>query len=397
MGVAATGTSREGQFAYRARHGGGEAFAGTIGAASAQEAGARLAALGLEGVEVDAAGVAGAGETKNSGDMAGQVARLGAAGLGLVDSLALVAPVLGLRLRWLARRAEIEAARRGDVAAVVRRGLPRRYRALAVAVKNERLPETLLLLDAHLNRAGRVRRAVWVTWGFPAIVLTLCSLLLLWLAAGPVPIFADVFKTFRTNLPWLTEVVIEYSRELTAILLTLACTACGLALLWQMARLGGLRAWVMDTLVMPLPWVGPMARAHVLCRWYGALAAGIGGGVELPAALGLAGRVSGSRAIAREGLALAEAWAKHIPLPASWVLPEIVCKLLVSAISNVERAVALARLAEGCEHDAPQGSRARHLALLPAFSLSAMFVVGMVVTSLILPIVDRWFWLRGDF
>ena len=254
------------------------------------------------------------------------------------------------------------------------------------------LHETLARLADYLERSRALKGRVVNAMIYPAILLVMVSLSLLFLLGFVVPQFAGMYDSMEAPLPWFSQVVLGvgmFVRDWWIVLLVVPC----LALLWLDRRLRdpAFRARF-DEWVLQRRLAGALiARIEVarLARTLGTL---LKNGVPLLTALGIARNVLGNQALAADvdaateevrngaGLAFALGRGKRFP------------RLAVQMVQVGEESGALdtmlLKTADTFEQETSLALDRMLAALVPVVTLVMAVVVGVVIMAVLTPIYD---------
>ena len=254
------------------------------------------------------------------------------------------------------------------------------------------LHETLARLADYLERSRALKGRVVNAMIYPAILLVMVSLSLLFLLGFVVPQFAGMYDSMEAPLPWFSQVVLGvgmFVRNWWIVLLVVPC----LALLWLDRRLRdpAFRARF-DEWVLQRRLAGALiARIEVarLARTLGTL---LKNGVPLLTALGIARNVLGNQALAADvdaateevrngaGLAFALGRGKRFP------------RLAVQMVQVGEESGALdmmlLKTADTFEQETSLALDRMLAALVPVVTLVMAVVVGVVIMAVLTPIYD---------
>jgi len=311
-------------FAYEAQTQLGQIFRGTLEAVSASDAQARLSALQLRVVSVEAEGEVRPrrGRGLSSDDFLAfnqELAYLTKAGLPVERGLRLIA--MDLRSGRLARATEA-------VAKDLEAGVPMpeafkrhsdRFPALygnlmEAGAATGNLPGMLFNLGKHLELMGRLRRDLWRTISYPIVVFAAMSVVLLFISIFVLPRFGDMYSDFRTDLPTLTKWFLAFGR----VYPTIFCVGVGLVVAGMLAsvlmELAGVSKSFWYMLLLRMPLIGPGLKANLLARWLDAIRLGVEGGMDLPKAMRFATDATGVSGLRREATSLLEILSKGEPL-----------------------------------------------------------------------------------
>ena len=303
---------------------------------------------------------------------------------------------------------EDEAARRtiGDIREAVRGGSP-----LSQALERQHgtfsrlyvnmvrageaggtLQETLQRLAEYMERSRELRGKVINALIYPAILVVMVGLSLLFLLGYVVPQFAGMYESLDAELPFFTRVVLgvgELVRDWWLLLLAVPL----LALLWFDRRLRNpeFRArfdeWILGTKV-----AGTLVARLETARLARTLGTLLRNGVPLLAALGISRNVLGNRALAADVDAAAEQVKGGSGLSPALGRGERFPRLALQMIQVGEESGALdamlLRTADTFEQQTAQALDRMLAALVPAVTLLLAAIVMVVILAVLVPIYD---------
>ena len=254
------------------------------------------------------------------------------------------------------------------------------------------LHDTLARLAEYLERSRALRGRVVNALIYPAILLAMVALSLLFLLGFVVPQFAAMYDSLDAPLPWFSRIVLGvgmFVRDWWIVLLVMPA----LALLWLDRRLrdagfrGRFDAWLLDR-----KFAGALVAKLETARLARTLGTLLRNGVPLLAALGIGRNVLGNRALAadvdaameqvRNGAGLAGALGRGKRFP----------RLALQMIQVGEESGALdamlLKAADAFERETSLALDRMLAALVPAVTLALAAVVGVVILAVLTPIYD---------
>ena len=396
-------------YRYKALNARGELLDGQMEAASNAEVAARLQEQGHLPVEAKLASEAG-GESAwralfKPKPFAGQ--RLVQFTQQLATLLAAGQP-LDRALSILLELPEDEAARRtiSDIREAVRGGaslsaaLDRQHGAFSRLFVNMvrageaggNLHETLQRLADYLERSRAMRARVVNALVYPAILLAMVGLSLLFLLGYVVPQFSAMYDSLDADLPWFSQLVLGlgvFVRDWWTLLLAIPV----LALLWldrkrrDPAFMLGFDAWLLQRKL-----AGPLVARLDTARLARTLGTLLRNGVPLLSALGIARNVLDNRVLANDVDAAAEEVKNGIGLSAALGKGKRFPRLALQMIQVGEESGALdamlLKTADTFEQETSIAMDRLLAALVPAVTLVLATVVGIVILAVLSPIYD---------
>lgn len=394
--VAAVATATT--FAYQAQTADGQRLTGTIEALNAEEAARRLEAMRLRVIEIGPAQPPPRSARPLRGDdfaaFNQQLAQLTAAGMPVEQGLRLIAA--DLRSGRLARTVD-------QLAAELERGTPldlalEKYkdqfpplygRLVAAGVRSGNLSGVLLNLGHHLDTIARLRNVLWRTLAYPMFVVLALGFLLVFLGMVVLPQFQKVYSEFHIQLPGITNVLLEVGRFAPALLVLLLILIIGGPIFWAVVRALGHADAIVERFVIPLPLIGPVLKNNLLARWCDAVKIGVDAGLDLPAALGMAGDATRSRRLTRDGGELAGALASGRAMTSvqTHLLPATIPSALQFASASHDLGTTLASLSDLYQRQAELRLASLPQVLTPMLVLLIALFVGFVIFAMLAPLI----------
>ncbi|MDP9173477.1 MAG: type II secretion system F family protein [Planctomycetota bacterium] len=298
-------------FAYQAMTPDGQPISGTIDAATAPLAQQRLEAIQLQAIELDIAPRPPRGRRMGADDFLAfnqQLAQLTGASLPVEQGLRLIADELqsGSVKQTISQVvAELEKGTTLAQALEIHRSkFPPLYsRLIDAGIRGGNLPGILLNLSRHLTLVQRLRAMLWQSLTYPIMVIGVLVGVVLFIVIDLFPNFEIMFRDFHSELPAITQFVLATGRIISdpRFLGTVAFLIVMLLVIGVLFRLSGRLSAVSEFLLLPSPIIGPVLRRSLIARWADAVALGVDGGMDLPAAIDLASDAINSPALRADG------------------------------------------------------------------------------------------------
>lgn len=247
-------------------------------------------------------------------------------------------------------------------------------------------------LRERLQFNQEVRRTVMGAVAYPAFVLFLGSLLIVFLLGNVFPKMIDLLFSLGADLPPLTLAVVGVSKFFQhyfwLIIIAIVAIPAGLFLMRRMPR----TAFLMDRLMLGMPLLGEIYRSLVtalVAKNYRSLYVV---GMPSPEALDLCARMVGNRAVQEHirqvrrevlaGKSLGTAFRKV------GYFPSMACMTIATGETAGRLDVALNRVAAFYEKDAKRKISVSVEVLKPVVVVVAVAVVGAVLLSFFLPLIS---------
>ena len=385
-------------FAYEAQTFAGEAISGTVDAPDTAAALQLLGGMGLRAIEVAPVARPARPRALGGKDFLAfnqQLAQLTAAGMPIEHGLRLIAR--DVRSKRLARTIELvtqemESGRSlAEAFEAHRKQFPPLYGQLVdVGVKTGRLPGILLNLGRHLTLVHELRDALWQAAVYPVVVLVAMLGMMVFLSMYVIPSFWEIFEDFDIDLPMVTQHVFRFAENVPYVALGAGVLALICVVGYPIARTDAAAHRLLERIILALPLVGAAIRRNLVARWCDALYLGVDAGIDLPAALTLAGRAAGSPALQNDSRRLAEALEAGHSLSEATdrrILPATVPAAMDLAAAHRDLASTLLSLGQMYQQEAKIRINAVNVILPPILVVIVGLMLGFVIMALFLPLV----------
>ncbi len=290
--------------------------------------------------------------------------------------------------------AVLERIRGGDLLSEAFRrqpGVPEIYTTTLMAgERSGNLEEVLRRYHQYQRLAASIRRKLVSSLVYPAFLLVMVFVVLIFLVTFVVPRFGKLYSSLGAKLPTITVYMLAFGEAAKhyfwAAPLALVGIVAGFLLIMQKTPLGAR----IDTAFLHLPVVGEMwwkYQAAMLSRTLGTL---LQGGIPLPAALETAGSALRSRHLrqglragtqrVREGQQLSQALSEHK------VLPTLAVEMVEVGEGTGALPQMLVSVADFYDEDLSTALTTLLSLLEPAILILVGSIVAVVLISLYLPI-----------
>ncbi len=287
-----------------------------------------------------------------------------------------------------------EGASLSRAMAAYERDFSESFRGLvAVGEGSGSLSTVLERMADSMANANRLRQGLVSAMAYPFIVTLVALLVVFALMSYVVPQIVTVLAAQNQTLPFLTRALMAVSGFLQQFGGLIIGLVVLVSLLTTLALTRSARFRLQfDRLLLQVPLVGPMLRAHEASRLASTLALSLTGGVSLLKALGTTSRVVRNRDLrarlvqaasdVREGAELGRALTQQSGFP----------PLLTQLISTGERSGELPRMlelaADQLSQDLRQKTSLLTTILEPALILGMGLIVLLIVLAVMMPLIE---------
>ena len=254
------------------------------------------------------------------------------------------------------------------------------------------LHETLQRLADYLERSQELKGRVINALIYPAILLVVVGLALLFLLGYVVPQFSLMYQSLDVTLPWFTRVVLEVGllvREGWLVFIVVPA----LLLLWvERKRRDPVFRLAFDIWLLKRQMIGGLVAKLESARLARTLGTLLRNGVPLLAGLGIARNVLGNRALVADVSEAAEAVKNGAGLASSLGrngrFPRLALQMIQVGEESGTLESMLLKTADTFEQESARAIDRMLAALVPVITLLLASVVGVVIIAVLVPLYD---------
>jgi type IV pilus assembly protein PilC len=271
------------------------------------------------------------------------------------------------------------------------RVFPKMYTTTLMAGEKSGNMEEVLSRYIQYQRLGQTfRKKLAVSLVYPALLVCVVTVMLIFLVTYVVPKFADLFNNLGAQLPTITVIMLKVglnAQKYAWIVILVAVISVVLLWRWKQSDRGAERV---DQFLLSLPLFGEIRLKYQVANFSRVLATLLQGGLPLVPSMETAGASMSSRHIlngilgaterVREGQGLAKS------LEQQKVFPDLAVEMLEVGESTGALPAMLSSVAEFYEEDVQTALGAAMALIEPLILIFMAIVVGGILISLYLPI-----------
>ena len=268
---------------------------------------------------------------------------------------------------------------------------PKMYTTTLMAgEKSGSMEEVLSRYISYQRMVQTFRKKLLVSLVYPALLISVVTVMLIFLITYVVPKFADLFDNMGAQLPAITVIMLSvglHAQKYGWIALVVLAIAIFGAWRWKQSDRG---AAAIDKVMLALPLIGEIRLKYQVANFSRILATLLQGGLPLVPAMETAGSSMSSRqmlngivtaaARVREGQALAKS------LEDQKLFPDLAVEMLEVGESTGALPAMLSSVAEFYEEDVQTALGAAMALIEPLILIVMAVVVGGILISLYMPI-----------
>ncbi len=254
------------------------------------------------------------------------------------------------------------------------------------------LDRILLRLAEFQEKSLTLRRRVIGAMIYPAVVLTVATVIVIAIMYFIIPRFEKIFQDFNTTLPAPTQLLIDFSHHVRNYWFVLPI---GVALVWLGLRLTRLTVggrFALDWLKLNVPIVGKIVNRSTVSRFTRTLGTLVASGVPILEALQITRDTVDNEVISRALTAvhdsIREGESIAAPLKQSHVVDAIVVNMVDVGEETGDLDKMLTKVADNYDDEVDTLVGGLVSALEPLMVVVLGVIVGSIVVALFLPLVE---------
>jgi type IV pilus assembly protein PilC len=265
------------------------------------------------------------------------------------------------------------------------------YTSLVQAGEIGGILDTILgRLATYLEKSAQLIAKIKGAMIYPACIVAAAVLVTAVLLIWVIPVFAEVFQSFGSELPGPTQFVINLSDFVIDYVLILAAIPIAIGVALRQAYKTDSGRLALDKFLLRIPVFGPLVRKASVARFTRTLSTLVSSGVPILDALSITSRTTGNRVVelailkARSSIAGGRTIAE--PLIESKVFPPMVCQMISVGETTGALDTMLSKIADFYD-DEVDNMVANLMSLMePAVIIFLGVVIGGLVIAMYLPI-----------
>lgn len=326
-----------------------------------------------------------------------QMATLLQAGISLVDSVHLLASQMPSKLWAEALHAMEEDIRSGTPFSTT----AEKHRHLFPALMTNMIKagEAAGDLDEVMNRLAfyyekqyRLRQKVISSVAYPVILSVVAFAVVIFLLAVVVPTFAEMFASFGSDLPWLTQMVLNIGMVVTQFYWLLVPAIGLIIFLVASVKRNPKIKYYTDYMLLKTPVIGGILQKAALARMSRTWASLFASSVPVLHAASIVERVVGNEVLSRviresrQSLEKGESIAE--PMKNHWIFPPLVTQMVNVGEKTGSLDQMFEKVADFYEEEVDQAADRMKSLLEPALIVVMAVIVGVIVAAIAIPMFE---------
>ena len=248
-------------------------------------------------------------------------------------------------------------------------------------------------LADFMEKAQRLKKKVIGAMIYPAVVISIATLIVMGIMYFVIPQFETIFADFNVKLPAITMVLLETSRFIAndygwAYILF---SPVVIMLLWKLIRFSNGGRYATDLIKLKIPILGAIVRKSTVARFTRTLGTLIAAGVPILDAINITketcGNVVFERALLKVHDAIREGESMADPLRATRIVDSIVVNMVDVGEETGDLDKMLMKIADNYDNDVDVLVGSLVSILEPVMVVILGGIVGFIVVALFMPMI----------
>lgn len=246
-------------------------------------------------------------------------------------------------------------------------------------------------LSAYMEKSIALRRKIKSALIYPASIVSIAILVVIFLMIFVIPIFADMFKSFGQVLPLPTRIILSLSSFVKSYILFILSFAIGAIILFRHLYKKNLKVRrFVDSSLLKLPIFGVLVQKVAVAKFTRTLGTLISSGVPIIEGLEITAKTSGNKMVEesvisaissiKEGQTIAE------PLSKKKVFPPMVVQMISVGENTGALDTMLSKIADFYDEEVDTSVAGLTSLLEPLIMAFLGVIIGFVVVAMYLPI-----------
>jgi type IV pilus assembly protein PilC len=252
------------------------------------------------------------------------------------------------------------------------------------------LDTILMRLAVYLEKARALKGKVKSAMVYPAAIVSIAILVIVFLMIYVIPVFADMFESFGGTLPAPTRLVMQLSAFTKAYILYAIPVVIILVILFKRFYRTDNGKRLVDSLCLKAPVIGPLIQKVAVAKFTRTLGTLVTSGVPIIDGLQITARTAGNKVVeegvlsiissVKEGETIAD------PLSKQAIFPPMVVQMIEVGENSGALDLMLNKIADFYDEEVDAAVSALTSLLEPALMVFLGVTIGFVVIAMYLPI-----------
>lgn len=252
------------------------------------------------------------------------------------------------------------------------------------------LDTILRRLATHMEKSAKLKAQVKGAMTYPIVTLIIATIVLAIILVFVIPVFQEMFKDFGSELPLMTQMVVDASnftkKNILFVIIALIIFIFAFRRMYKTDK----GQETIDDLILKTPVFGDLLRKVAVAKFTRTMGTMLGSGVAILEALDIVAKTAGNKTIekaiyvVRTGIAEGRTMAD--PLTETGVFPSMVCSMIAVGESTGALDAMLEKIADFYDEEVDQAVDNLTQLIEPFMLVFLGVTIGGLVISMYLPI-----------
>ncbi len=263
---------------------------------------------------------------------------------------------------------------------------------IAVGEMTGKLPEMLGRVAAYLEKIADLKRKLLQAMTYPALVIAVALMALMFIMQFVIPAFAEIFADFDATLPMPTRILIAISSWIGQYMWGFPAIFLMMFLLYRRIQKSDKLRHFFERLLLMIPFIGALVRKNHIARFCRTL------GTLLESRIPLLGALDITRQAAANHLVAADIGMMHSSaqkggnltsaLQQSKIFPMMVIRMIAVGEETAELPSMLLRIADYYEKEIDSSIETLASVIEPVMIVFLGGIIGIILISIYLPLFN---------
>ena len=254
------------------------------------------------------------------------------------------------------------------------------------------MDKMFIRLSTYLEKEEDLRKKVKAAFAYPMIVSIVATLVVTYLVMFVVPVFQEVYKSLKVDLPMPTQILLTISAIGRKAWLPIAIGIGGLIFGYRVFSKSEQGSYILDRIKISMPIMGPFNKKVAVSRFIRSFGSMISSGISIAKALDVSEAIADNKVVSKvvEKMKMAVNRGDSISgtLRYGRIFPPIVVQMVSAGEESGTLDVMLDKSADFIDEDIDESVKQLTVKLEPILTVGLALVVGFIAMAIYLPMFD---------
>lgn len=254
------------------------------------------------------------------------------------------------------------------------------------------MDKMFIRLSDYLEKEEDLRKKVKAAFAYPTIVAIVATLVVTYLVMFVVPVFQEVYKSLKVDLPMPTQILLTISAIGRKAWLPIAIGIGGLVFGYRVFSKSEQGGYILDRIKISMPIMGPFNKKVAVSRFIRSFGSMISSGISIAKALDVSEAIADNKVVSKvvEKMKMAVNRGDSISgtLRYGKIFPPIVVQMVSAGEESGTLDEMLDKSADFIDEDIDESVKQLTVKIEPILTIGLALVVGFIAMAIYLPMFD---------